>query len=165
MIAAVDVHYVGDDGTAACVLFDDWGSDWPAAEYLARVRAVAPYAPGRFAERELPGLLAVLAVVDRDYDVVIVDGYVQLDARGREGLGAHLHDALGGRVPVIGVAKTPFDGADHAVAIRRGDSVRPLYVTAAGLDVHDAAARITAMHGAHRVPTLLTWVDQLAKRS
>ena len=33
-----------------------------------------------------------------------IDGYVDLDPRGRPGLGAHLHARL--KVPVIGVAKT-----------------------------------------------------------
>jgi deoxyribonuclease V len=38
----------------------------------------------------------------------------------------------------------------------------PLFVTAIGMDVADAAALVRGMHGAHRIPTLLGWVDRLA---
>ena len=162
MIAAVDVQYTADRGLAACVVFPAWDADWPAAEYLHRIEHVAPYEPGRFADRELPGLLAVLKTVVEPVELVVVDGYVFLDAAGRPGLGAHLHTALG--VPVIGVAKTSFQGSPHAVLVNRGQSARPLFVTAVGVDAEVAAARIRGMHGPHRMPTLLTWVDQLAKR-
>lgn len=162
MIAAVDVQYTEDRGLAACVVFPTWDADWPAAEYLHRIDHVAPYEPGRFSDRELPGLLAVLRTVTEPVELVIVDGYVFLDADGRRGLGAHLHDALG--VPVIGVAKTSFHGSPHAVRVSRGRSERPLFVTAVGVDVDAAAAHVREMHGPHRMPTMLTWVDQLAKR-
>ena len=45
-------------------------------------------------------------------EVIIVDGYVALDAGGRPGLGAHLHAALGASVAVIGVQ--PQRRAAHA---------------------------------------------------
>ena len=60
-------------------------------------------------------------------------------ADGEPGLGAHLHDAIAR--PVISVAKTRFSGAD-AVEIWRGESQKPLYITAAGLSAGDAALRI-----------------------
>jgi deoxyribonuclease V len=40
---------------------------------------------------------------------------------------------------------------------------RPLHVTALGLDAADAAARVAAMHGPYRLPTLLKRADQLAR--
>lgn len=93
---------------------------------------------------------------------VIIDGYVWLGA-GRPGLGAHLHQALGQRTPVIGVAKRRFHGAGDAVAILRGTSQVPLFVTAVGIDVAEAAAGVQRMHGAHRIPTLLKRVDRLSR--
>jgi deoxyribonuclease V len=54
-----------------------------------------------------------------------------LSPQGRPGLGAHLYDRIG--TPVVGVAKTAFRSATHAVAVRRGSATKPLYVTAAGM--------------------------------
>lgn len=162
MLAAVDVQYAGERGLAAAIVFPDWGADWPDAEYLHRVEGVAPYIPGRFSERELPPLLAVLGQVREPIELVIVDGYVTLDAAGRPGLGAHLHEAIG--IPVVGVAKTSFDLSPHAVHVLRGASAKPLYVTAVGVDAAEIAEKVRAMHGPNRMPTLLNWVDQLAKR-
>ncbi len=63
---------------------------------------------------------------------------------------------------MIGVAKTRFAGAE-AVAILRGRSHQPLFVTAAGLDARRAAELVRGMHGPHRLPTLLKRADQLAR--
>ncbi len=63
---------------------------------------------------------------------------------------------------MIGVAKTRFSGA-ASVEVRRGDSQKPLYVTAAGVSAEDAASRISEMHGPFRIPTLLKQVDTLAR--
>ncbi|MCJ8155622.1 hypothetical protein MKJ01_17835 [Chryseobacterium sp. SSA4.19] len=38
-------------------------------------------------------------------DSIIVDGYVTLDNDGKLGLGGYLYDAMGQKVPVIGLAK------------------------------------------------------------
>jgi deoxyribonuclease V len=57
-------------------------------------------------------------------DLLIIDGYVHLNPHGRPGLGAHLHAWLG--VRVIGVAKTSFHTASHAIKVRRGQARRPL---------------------------------------
>jgi hypothetical protein len=62
--------------------------------------------------------------------LLVVDGYADLDPDGRPGLGAHAHAEFG--IPVIGVAKSRFRTATHAVPVARGSSVRPLFVTAAG---------------------------------
>ena len=95
---------------------------------------------------------------------VVVDGHVWLGANeSRPGLGAHLYRALGASIAVVGVAKNSFAG-NQAIAVLRGQSKRPLYVTAAGTDVADAADAVRAMHGAHRIPTLLHQVDRLARR-
>ncbi|MEZ4241753.1 MAG: endonuclease V [Myxococcota bacterium] len=161
----VDVGYGDDDvANAACVVAADWTAPAPIDARVERVPGVADYRPGAFYERELGPVLAVLARVREagvPFGVVVVDGYVWLDAEGRKGLGAHLHDALA--LPVVGVAKRPFRGSAHAVEVHRGESARPLYVTAVGIDADEAAARILAMHGPHRVPTLLRLVDQRSR--
>ena len=110
-------------------------------------------------------MLAILAEVTAatpglTLTTVVVDGYVTLDEHGTPGLGGHLHAALGERVAVIGVAKTSFRGSGFATPVLRGTSARPLWVTAMGTAVEPAARRVAAMHGEHRIPTLLGLVDR-----
>jgi len=47
--------------------------------------------------------------------------------------------------------------------VLRGDSSRPLFVTAAGMNADGAAELVRGMHGLHRLPTLLKRADQLAR--
>lgn len=166
MIACLDVDY-RPDGTAvaACLLFAGWQCASAEASVVAHVTDVAPYKPGMFFERELPCLLKVLSKLEARPSLVIVDGYVHLDASGRLGLGGHLFEALHREVPIVGVAKTAFRGATSAVPVVRGSGAKPLWVTAAGLDVAVAARHVAGMHGPHRMPTLLREVDQLARNS
>ncbi|KGM01412.1 endonuclease V [Cellulomonas cellasea] len=157
-----DVHYPDAGGAvAALVVAEDVALSTVLAEHVALLVQVAPYEPGAFFERELPALRAVLACVDA-LDLLVVDGYVDLDPEGRPGLGAHVHAEVG--VPVIGVAKTRFRAASHAIEVRRGSAVRPLYVTAAGMPAERAAALVSAMAGPHRIPTALRRVDAIARR-
>jgi deoxyribonuclease V len=121
---------------------------------------VAAYQPGSFYKRELPPLRAVLAGL-HDVGLLVIDGYVDLDPAGRPGLGAHVHEEFG--IPVIGVAKTRFAAATHAVPVLRGTAARPLYVTAAGLPAADAADLVRAMAGKFRLPGALRRVDALAR--
>lgn len=170
MIACMDVDYREEGGAvAACVLLRDWADASPAAELVRRIATVEPYVPGQFYRRELPCLLAVLGDAPSPPTVAVVDGYVWLgaaDAERHPGLGAHLYRALDGKVPVVGVAKTRFEGAESvAVPVLRGGSASPLYVTAEGIDLATAAAHVRAMHGPFRLPTLLKRVDQLCRRA
>ena len=89
-----------------------------------------PYRPGEFSLRELPPLRAVLGGLS-GLGLLVVDGYADLDPSGRPGLGAHAHAEFG--IPVIGVAKSRFRTANHAVPAMRRSSARPLFVTAAGM--------------------------------
>jgi deoxyribonuclease V len=159
--ATVDVHYPGSGGArAALVLSTDARFAAVAREHVHWLPDVEPYQPGRFFARELPPLLAVLADAG-PVDLVVVDGYVDLDPHGRPGLGAHLHARIG--TPVIGVAKSAFRTATHAIAVRRGSATRPLYVTSAGVPVTEAAELVRRMAGAHRLPDALRRVDALAR--
>lgn len=162
MLACVDVDYRAETAVAACVLFHNWSDAISDSAYVQMIARVEPYQPGHFYRRELPCLLSVLAFVTHPLETIVVDGYVWLGEE-KPGLGAHLYEALGQRVPVVGVTKTQFHGA-AAEAVLRGGSRRPLYVSAAGLDSVTAAQYIQSMHGTYRLPTLLRQVDQLCRR-
>jgi deoxyribonuclease V len=121
---------------------------------------VRPYRPGEFYQRELPPLTAVLQGIE-GLALLVVDGYVDLDPNGHPGLGAHAHEAFA--VPVIGVAKTVFRTATHAVPVLRGTSTRPVLVTAVGLPRGDAAELVRSMAGRFRIPDALRRADRLAR--
>lgn len=164
MILATDVHYGAAGGAmAAGVLFDDWADGAARASYTVPVEKVAPYRPGRFYEREMPCLLALLDALAKRPGLIVVDGHAVLDTAGTPGLGAHLFEALGRSVPVIGVAKAPFRTTPDAAAVWRGGSAIPLYVTACGIAPATARAHVKAMHGTHRMPTLLALADRLGR--
>jgi deoxyribonuclease V len=159
--AAVDVHYPRSGGArAAAVIAGDAVFSAVLAEQTACVPEVLPYRPGEFFARELPPLRAVLADV-RGLALLVVDGYVDLDPGGRPGLGAHAHAAFG--VPVIGVAKSRFRTASHAVEVLRGSSARPLFITAAGMAPAEAACLVRRMAGPFRLPNALRRADALAR--
>ena len=162
-VGVVDVHYDEDGGgaTAALVVYGDRTFASVVAEHVARVEDIEPYEPGALFRRELPGIRAVLAL-DGPLDLLVVDGYATLDPQGRPGLGARVSEAFD--VPVIGVAKTRFRAATHAVEVLRGASGRPLHVTAAGgITIEGAAAVVAGMAGRHRIPDALARVDRLAR--
>ena len=165
MILAVDAQYNGDGvttGKVAGVLCEGWDFPDIIETHVFHVTDVAPYEPGSFYKRELPCLKAVLTRLKGNLpDIIIVDGYVDTSP-GHPGLGRRLFDELEGKVVVIGVAKTAFYGAEH-VEVLRGTSQRPLYVTAAGMDVSEAAERVRAMQGKYRIPEMLKTVDSLAR--
>jgi deoxyribonuclease V len=157
----VDVDYRASGAVAAGLWFRGWSAESSVCQTVASFPTVAEYEPGAFYRRELPCLLGVLAQGPRP-DIVVVDGYVWLGG-GRPGLGAHLHAAIGG--VVVGVAKTRYAPATDAVAICRGKSRSPLFVSVVGLSVEEAANHVKQMYGPYRVPTLLKQVDALARHS
>jgi deoxyribonuclease V len=164
-IVAVDVQYSEHLAAVAGVIFEDWGVPCATQELTQLISEPAPYMPGEFWRRELPCIEALLRASGTRPDVIVIDGYVWLDAAGRPGLGAHLFAALNGAIPVIGVAKTAFLGSPHVQQVRRGTSQRPLYVTAQGITAAEAASAIQQMHGANRIPTLLKRVDRLCRET
>jgi deoxyribonuclease V len=160
--AAADVHYLTTGGArAAAVLAADAAFSRVLAERTAVVAAVPPYRSGEFYLRELPPLRAVLDGVI-GLGLLVVDGYVDLDPGGRPGLGAHAHAEL--CIPVIGVAKSRYRTATHALPVQRGSSARPLFVTAAGMPAADAADLVRRMAGRYRIPDALRRADNLARR-
>lgn len=162
VFAAVDVCYPGAGGARAAVVTADnplfAGALTERAVFVSRV---LPYRPGQFFLRELPPVRAALTGAGR-LALVVIDGYVDLDPGGRPGLGAHVHAETG--VPVIGVAKSAFRTATHAVPVTRGRSSRPLFVTAAGITREDAASVVRQMAGRFRLPDALRRADMVARR-
>ena len=172
MLACVDVSYGEIDAVSGCILFPEWTSDRGSETLLVSTPIAAPYRPGEFYLRELPPLIAVLARVMVPLEAILVDGYAWL-GHEHPGLGARLFDALRGKTPIIGIAKTKWagdasaswanDDSHRAIAVVRGLSIKPLHVTAVGTDVAVAAANVQRMHGANRLPTLLKAVDRLVR--
>jgi deoxyribonuclease V len=162
MIAALDVQYHENHAQAAGVLFHHWTDAEAAEVHTVQIKDIAPYEPGAFYKRELPCLLAVIKAIHTPLEYIIVDSYVFLDQHNTLGLGGRLYEALGGRVSVVGVAKTEFLGAP-SVAVRRVRSKKPLFVSSIGCDLVNTAQAVAQMHGEHRLPTLLKRVDQVAR--
>lgn len=165
-MAFLDVNYKGNGARAACVLAASWEADAPISTYVRDIASVEPYQSGSFFRRELPCLVSVLALLPSLPDIVVVDGYVWLSSLARPGLGAYLYDALGRTKPVVGIAKTAFAGTDHCpavVPVLRGTSVKPLFVTAVGMDPEIAAHAVHRMAGKYRIPELLRIADHLSK--
>ena len=159
--AAVDVHYLGPAGArAALVTASDARFTELAGTATIHVAEAEQYRSGEFYLRELPAIRAVCQN-EGPFALIVVDGYVDLDPAGRPGLGAHVHAEFG--VPVIGVAKTSFRTATHAARILRGQSARPLFVTAAGMTIADGASLIEGMAGPFRIPDALRTADRLAR--
>ncbi|KAF0243618.1 MAG: hypothetical protein FD180_3222 [Planctomycetota bacterium] len=162
MIACLDAHYRDEVAFAAGVLFDDWPARAPVREWTVRVEGGAPYVPGQFYRREMPGLLRLLEALPELPRIVLVDAYAWL-GEGMPGMGARLHEALGGRAAIVGVAKTKYRGAGPAATVRRGRSGSPLYVSTAGMPLEEAAEGVKRMHGRGRLPLMVRRADVLAR--
>jgi deoxyribonuclease V len=164
-IFTVDVDYRETHAIAAGVMFANWEDSIPINQFVTQVDNIAEYEPGHFYKRELPCLLKLLNQLDTSPQYIIVDGYVHLEETKKPGLGKYLYDALQGESIVIGVAKTRFSGAPAEIEVFKGESQRPLYVTAAGISDAEAKKMIQRMDGRYRIPTMLKLVDQLSKQT
>jgi len=141
-------------------------TDAVVQRYVIRyIDAVEEYVPGSFYKRELPCIMEIIKEVDlKEISYIIVDGFVVLDDSGKPGLGAYVYESIQSQVPVIGVAKTNFhQNLKHVIPVLRGTSERPLYVTAIGTGLQQAADHIMHMHGEHRLPTVLKELDRITK--
>ncbi|NRF67792.1 endonuclease V [Aquincola sp. S2] len=163
MKLAVGVHDHGDGAWAAAVAFDEWDALEPVRTYLSRIATVEKPARGELDLRALPCLLQLLREHALEPDVIVIDGAVHLDAADTPGLGRRLYDALGGRTTIIGVSTKSMPGLPAQFEVFREEEARPVIVTCVGLDLGAAKARIRAMHGKRRVPTLLKLVARMAR--
>ena len=161
-IACLDVHYTDPRAAAACVVLTSWQASEPEECVVRTIEQVMPYEPGAFYRRELPCIEEALKLLRHVPEILVVDGYVWL-GQGKKGLGAYLFEARGCSGVVVGIAKTRFTGAEPVGEVLRGQSRRPLFVSAVGMDLEEACAHVKEMHGKFRVPWAMSEVDRLAR--
>jgi deoxyribonuclease V len=167
MKLVIDVQIDGETARVGAVAFDDWAAFEGTKNHALRIEHVAKPVKGELDLRALPWLVQLLDANRLQPEVIVLDGFVHLDAQETPGLGRRLHDTLGGRSAVIGVSKSPFKDSEtpDQFCIFREDETPPLVVTCAGIDLGAAKARLRAMHGRKRVPTLMKLAARLAKGS
>jgi deoxyribonuclease V len=164
MLLALDVHYKENITKAVGVLFN-WTDTEPKEIITAFINDVAEYVPGEFYKRELPCLLNVIDKIDfNQIEAIIIDGYVYIDNEKNYGLGGILWETLNKQIPIIGVAKTSFfKNKETVLEVSRGESIKPLFVSAIGFDLNLAALKIKQMHGSYRMPHILKQLDTETK--
>lgn len=165
MILAFDTYYAGNSAKTVCLAFENWADENSLLSYSEIIDKVEDYKSGEFYRRELPCILSLLKQIDLvNIEAIIIDGFVFLDDNNKLGLGGHLYKNLDAKIPIIGVAKTNFATIErNKQAVYRGNSKNPLYITAIGMNIEDAAEKIKIMNGAYRIPTLLKQLDRLTK--
>lgn len=166
MKLAIDVFYYEQQAKVVGILFNEM-TDTVVKEIITKIiPCTEEYEPGSFYKRELPCVLSILEEVDLNtLDLIIVDGYVYLDSDKKKGLGGYLYDTLEIKVPVMGVAKSYFFRDSALVSeVLRGESTKPLYVSAIGIDLDVATDFVLRMDGKYRMPTLLQIMDTETKR-
>jgi exodeoxyribonuclease-5/deoxyribonuclease V len=166
MILAFDTYYSEKKAKTVAIGFNAWADAEPREIFTEILDDVADYQPGEFYKRELPCILGLLSKIDQtEVEIIVIDGFVILDDYGKPGLGGHLYARLDQKIPVIGVAKTNFALINEGKReVFRGQSERPLFITALGIDLDVAANNIRHMHGDYRIPTLLKYLDGLTKK-
>jgi len=163
----MDVHFEGDTARVSAVAFEEWAAAEGTRHHALAIAHVEKPAKGEVDLRALPWLIQLLEANRLQPEVILIDGFVHLDAQDTPGLGRRLHDALAGRSAVIGVSKSVFKGSDtpDQFCVFREDETPPLVVTCAGIDLGAAKARIRMMHGRKRLPTLMKLAARIAKGS
>ncbi len=165
MILAVDVDYRNSEALIAGVVFEQWSDKKENAIFISKLSDIKDYEPGNFYRRELPCILKLIEEHNLTPDIILIDGFVWLDGETKPGLGAHLYNALGCKVSIIGVAKKSFAGISSKFELFRGKSKKPLYITSSGIETEEAMLNIKTMSGESRMPILLKKVDRLCRES
>lgn len=161
MILAFDTYYFDGKARTVCVSFENWTDSIPVGIEFEIINEISEYQPGEFYKRELPCILSLLKRYKlNEVELIIVDSYVILDDEGKKGLGGHLYERLNKSIPIIGVAKSRFQSnKTNVIELLRGDSIKPLYISATGIKLEKAYHFIRSMHGNFRMPTLLKILD------
>ena len=160
---ALDVHHDGPAAIAAAVGFDEWGAVEATKTFVTRIAQVAKAPAGEPWMRDLQCLMQLLHEHALQPEAIVIDGFVHVDEQDAPGLGRRLFDALGGRVPVIGIAKSTGAFTAAQFEVFREEEAAPVIVTCAGIDLGAAKARVRSMHGRKRAPTLMKLVARIAK--
>ncbi|MEM9545443.1 MAG: endonuclease V [Bacteroidota bacterium] len=162
MIYCFDTFYFEDKAQTSCLGINAWSDDEASFELTERIGDIQPYESGFFYKRELPCLKSILRKIELNSidDILVIDGFVRLDDNKKLGLGGYLFEYLEAKIPVIGVAKNNFATINTLKReITRGESAKPLFITAMGIDLDLASDYISSMHGEFRIPTILKLVD------
>jgi len=167
MILAFDTYYFENKAKTVCVSFKNWLDKTPFSIEEETIENVADYEPGAFYKRELPCILSLIKKYNlNEIELIIVDSYVLLDDNGKLGLGGHLFEKLNKSIPIIGVAKSGFhSNRINTKTLLRGDSKKPLYISAIGIALNTAFEYIKSMDGNYRMPTLLQILDTKTKEN
>lgn len=165
MLLAFDTYYYDNKAKTVCLEFAEWNESKIFKIYTEIIDHIEEYIPGEFYKRELPCIISLLNQIDlKKIDAIIVDGFVYLDDNKKLGLGGYLYEKLNKEIPIIGVAKTNFATIEkHKKPLFRGESKKPLFITAIGIELQDALQKIESMDGEYRIPTLLKELDRLTK--
>ncbi len=119
MLAGFDVGFEEDGAvTRAAAVLLDARTLQPLEAQVARVETTMPYVPGLLSFRELPALMAALAMLTRTPDLVFVDGQGVAHPR-RLGIAAHFGVVSG--LPALGVAKKVLAGSHAEPGPHQGD--------------------------------------------
>lgn len=165
MNLAFDTYYFGDKAKTVCIAFNNWTDSEVQYIYEEVLENIEAYKSGEFYKRELPCILSLLRKIPvNDVNVIVIDGFVYLDDHNKYGLGGHMYESLEQKIPIIGVAKSNFATImQNKRQVIRGKSLKPLYITAIGIDIDKASELIKTMHGEFRMPTLLKRLDSLTR--
>lgn len=165
MILAFDTYYFEDSAKTIGLQFENWSDSSYSKIFEESLSNIDKYVSGEFFKRELPCILSLIRQIDLSKcKAIIIDGYVYLDDENHYGLGAHLFEKLENKIPIIGVAKNNFKNiVNLKIEIFRGASLKPLFITSAGMDVREASELIKNMYGKYRIPELLKKVDSLGR--
>lgn len=159
----VAVQLEGGQASVAAVAFDAWDAAEATKTYGSRTAPVEKPTREGADPLKVQGVLQLLAEHRLAPELILIEGFVHLDADDTPGLGQRLFQALGGQVPVVGISKKSLPGLSAQFEVPREEETPPLVVTSAGLDIGAAKARVRSMHGRKRVPTLMKLVARLAK--
>ena len=179
-IAGVDVHMASDELAWAAVAMVDASALELVGSALAAAPANFPYVPGFLSFREIPALLRALSQLDREPDLVMVDGQGIAHPR-RLGIAAHLGVIID--VPTIGVAKSRLFGRYQepgaaqgswspltargetiGAVLRTRTGVRPLFIsTGHRIDLDRAIALVLATTTRYRLPEPTRLADKLSR--
>lgn len=161
MIAIFDVGSVGESALVGCVAIENFSDTEPLSEWIVEGGSVGPYVPGEFYRRELRPLIRAVRSAP-DLSVCVIDAYVDLGEDAAPGPGRILFEQTG--VPVVGVAKSRYLGTPTEFEVLRGESQRPLFVSAAGLNNDRAREYVRAMAGMGRIRSMIRRAHQLSKQ-
>lgn len=135
-IAGVDQTFIKNTIISSIVICE-YKTMKPIEKKYAVVKSKMPYIPGFLSYRESPAIIEAYHLLERDFDVLLVDGNGILHPR-KFGMASHLGLALD--KPTIGIAKNLLvgeskegeiyvDGELRGVEIKTKEHANPLYVS------------------------------------